>query len=799
MSGDCLSSSQNLKSKIRNRGRRSIRRLSPLVAVPCTLVLVAFAARGESISPLAARGYAVLPVPQRVAVNGSDFEFGERWQLRLEGGVQPDDVAAKSLAEGLQSRFHLKLAPGKSPAGVIYLRVASGSVTVGETTDRNKPVLAEQAYHLGLKPQTIDITANGGPGLFYGVQTLLQLITPRDDRLWLPAGDIVDWPDLELRVIYWDDAHHLDHLDVLKQAVRQAAFFKVNGFAIKLEGHFLYKSAPAIVEPYAMTPSDLQELTDEASRYHVQLIPYLDAPGHVAFILKHPEYAPLRAFSDSNYEFCSTNPDTYKLLYSMYDDLLAANRGSKYFVLSTDEPYYVGLASNSQCEEAARAKELGSVGKLLAEFASKTANYLHDRGRTVIFWGEYPLKPSDIAALPPHLVNGEVYGPDFDPVFKQHGIRQMVYTSTEGEEQLFPDYYILPSTERLHPSSARGGRVREMYEHISFTPARQQADLMGAFIAGWADAGLHPETFWLGYATGPAVAWRASSVSPSELINSFYRQFYGANAQNVGRVYQLMSEQAQYWQDTWETKRSAARTPIWGNSDQIFRPPRPANDQTLPPLPVPSGPLLTLGTDWAQENGKRLQIAGRALAQNEELLDLLRANLVAASYNQYNLEVLISIAEVCRQNLEMILDLGRVSELLKAARDAAGVPNPKRAVAALDAALDAAAGIHEQRNLTLQNTVDTWYKAWYPRVAEANGRRYLDQVDDVKDHHPVRTVDMSYLIYRELLYPLGLWEKETLAARNEYARAHSLPVRSESFNWGDTRRVIPTERVGGED
>jgi hypothetical protein len=755
-----------------------------------SLLLVSRAAQGQSTSPLAARGYSVLPVPQKVLLNGPDFEFGERWQLRLESGVKPDDDAIKSLTEGLQSRFHLKLATSGT-AGLIHLRLAAGSVAIGEATDSNRPALAEQAYHLVLKPQSIDITANAPPGLYYGVQTVMQLITPREHRLWLPEGDIVDWPDLELRVIYWDDAHHLEHLDVLKQAIRQAAFYKINGFAIKLEGHFQYKSAPAIVEPYAMTPAELQELTDEASRCHVQLIPYLDAPGHVAFILKHPEYAPLRAFPGSNYEFCSTNPETYKLLYGMYDDLLAANQGGKYFVLSTDEPYYVGLASNSQCEEAARAKELGSVGKLLAEFVNKTANYLHERGRTVIFWGEYPLKPADLAALPSHLVNGEVYGPDFDPVFKQHGIRQMVYTSTEGEEPLFPDYYILSSTKRLHPSPARAGRVREMYEHISFTPARQQADLMGAFIAGWADPGLHPETFWLGYATGPAAAWRAGSVSPSELVSSFYRQFYGPNAQNVGRLYQLMSEQAQYWNDMWETERSAARTPIWGNSDQIFNPPRPANDQALPPLPVPSGPLLALDSDWAQLNAKRLQIAGNALEQNDELLDLLRANLVAVDYNRYNLEVLISIAELCRQNLEMILNLGRISELMKAARGAAGAPNPTRAVTALDAALDAAAGIHEQRNLALHNTVATWYKSWYPRVAAANGRGYLDQVDDVKDHHPVRTVDMSYLIYRELLYPLGQWATETLAARNEYARAHNLPARSERFDWKDTVSLHP--------
>src|SRR5256884_510550 len=170
----------------------------------------------------------------------------------------------------------------------------------------------------------------------------------------------------------------------------------------------------------------------------------------ISFILKHPQYAPLRAFPSSNYEFCVTNPETYKLLFGMYDDLLEATKGSKYFVLSTDEPYYVGLASNSQCDEVTRAHTLGSVGRLLAEFITKAANYLHDRGRTVSFWGEYPLKSEEITELPNHLVNREVYGPQIDFAYNRDSVRQLVYTSTQGEEPLFPQYYILPSTRRLH-------------------------------------------------------------------------------------------------------------------------------------------------------------------------------------------------------------------------------------------------------------------------------------------------------------------------------------------------------------
>jgi hexosaminidase len=758
------------------------------VLFTCAVLLTGTAVFGQGLSPLASRGYSVLPVPQKVTLTGDDFALDNRWTLQREGAVKENDVAVESLKANLASKFQLNLAgtASGSESGVIRMDLSPNSVSIGDATDKNRAALVEQAYDLSLSPRNVRIAASGAPGLFYAVQTLIQLIRRREGRLWLPEGEIVDWPDVQLRTIYWDDAHHLERLEVLKHAVQQAAFFKINGFAIKLEGHFQYKSAPAVVEPYALARSELQELTDFGLRYHVQLIPYLDAPAHVAFILKHPEYARLRAFPASNYEFCVTSPETYKLLFGMYDDLLEATKGSKYFVLSTDEPYYVGLADNSQCHEVAQARTPGSVGRLLAEFVTKAANYLHERGRTVLFWGEYPLKPEEIAALPSHLVNAEVYGPEFDSAYKKHGIHQLIYTSTQGEEPLFPHYYVLPSSRRLHEKPPGNGRVADMSNLISFTPARQHADLVGVFVAGWADAGLHPETFWLGYATGPAAGWHPASASPAELMNSFYDSFYGPGAFSVGRLYQLMSEQAQIWDDTWDIAHLNVRTPIWGNSDRIFDPPRPGEDQTLPPLPIPSAPDLAVSQDWKQQNSRRLEIASTALQENDELLDLLYTNVKTASENRYNLEVFLSIAGLYRQNLEMLLDLGRTSELLQAAQTAATQGKASEAVAYLDEALDAAAGVQRGRNRALQNATSTWYKTWFPRVAEANGRRYLDQVDDVKDHRPVRTVDMSYLVYRELLYPLQDWASGTLAARNEYARAHKLPGRADQLNWKDT-------------
>ena len=87
---------------------------------------------------------------------------------------------------------------------------------------------------------------------------------------------------------------------------------------------------------------------------------------------------------------------------------------------------------------------MGTVGKVLAEFITKAAGYLHDHGRTVIFWESTRCKPADIPALPPYLINGEVYGPEFHRAFREHGIRQMIFTYTQASEPLSPE--LLPST-----------------------------------------------------------------------------------------------------------------------------------------------------------------------------------------------------------------------------------------------------------------------------------------------------------------------------------------------------------------
>jgi hypothetical protein len=274
--------------------------------------------------------------------------------------------------------------------------------------------------------------------------------------------------------------------------------------------------------------------------------------------------------------------------------------------------------------------------------------------------------------------------------------------------------------------------------------------------------------------------------NPRELMASFYKLFYGSGTQDMEELYQFMSEQAQFYKDSWNVIASNARKGIWGDYDPIiFKPRLPARDQTLPLPPVPSGDLLNRDQGWANENARRLQLASFFFSQNDALMDLPHQNLQSVQFNHYNLQVYVSIAGLYHQNLQMLEVLKQIDTFLNSAQKAAGDAHAEEAVADVDHALNLAREIRAQRNTVYADAVQIWDKDWFPRVEEANGRHYLNEVDDVKDHLPMRTVDLSYLIYRELLLPLGSWYDEVEAARNQYAMGAGLPVRADKLNWNE--------------
>ena len=126
-------------------------------------------APAQTVSPLFARGYTVIPEPQKVSLGASNFSFNSSWQLKLGGGVEKDDVAVDILREDLANRFNIQLGSGGSIGGTLTLNIQPNSVSIGGPLDSNRKSIEDQAYRIDMHQRNIRITANSSTGMFYGV------------------------------------------------------------------------------------------------------------------------------------------------------------------------------------------------------------------------------------------------------------------------------------------------------------------------------------------------------------------------------------------------------------------------------------------------------------------------------------------------------------------------------------------------------------------------------------------------------------------------------------------------------
>ncbi len=106
-------------------------------------------------------------------------------------------------------------------------------------TDKDEAKLSEQAYRLTLSSDQITITGNTETGLFYGIHTFIQLLKEQSGKAVDARSQGEDWPDMELSAIYWDDAHHLEHLDELNAAIQRASFTRSMGLPLSSQAIFI--------------------------------------------------------------------------------------------------------------------------------------------------------------------------------------------------------------------------------------------------------------------------------------------------------------------------------------------------------------------------------------------------------------------------------------------------------------------------------------------------------------------------------------------------------------------------------
>lgn len=700
---------------------------------------------------LRARGYAVLPAPQQVEFGQAELRIDGAWAMQLDG-VGADDMAARAIRDaGL-----LRLGSG---AGRLRLAVRADAVATGA-----EPLCHAQGYLLQIAEGKIEVVGNSHQGLFYGVQTLLQLLDGPQPG-FLPTITIRDWPRYALRIVHWDTKHHQDRPETLKRLFDSLARFKVNAVSMEIEDKFEYPSHPAIGAPGAFTVTEMQELTRYGLDRYVQLIPNVQAPAHMTYVLKHKEFAHLKC-DGNNYQACVEDPEAQRLIFDMYSDCCAATPGVEYFHVSTDEVYYAGI-----CERYRKPYNPENRSLALVEFVKSAHAHLSKLGRKVLIWAEHPLLAEHISLLPNDIIDGVVGNDRMLAEELKHGMRHLAYASMQGEELLFPNYF--PTSDDHGGGGTNQGRLADGFV-VATSGKAARGNPIGTFCATWEDSGLHSETFMLGWATMAQFSWSPGSTTVGQTIADFMDVHYGRSAGGMTDIYQLMQQQARFWQSIWDRPASKVRGPAYGNSRRKH--PYERQDWTLPAPALPSGPDLRIEPVYGSRYGRLVAESPQRLADNDRLIGKLYEGLSRVQRNGFSLEVFLSLAYLMRHTLEMLLAIQNVERTLSSAHEAHAAGDAAQAAALLVRAHGAVGSVVAARAVALRRLEQVWEKSRYPRNRSVGKRQFLHVMDDVKDHFADRRADLSYMTAPEESMGLEQWRGQLAQVIADYARQHGLAV-----------------------
>ncbi|MEV6345138.1 family 20 glycosylhydrolase [Actinoplanes sp. NPDC051851] len=226
----------------------------------------------------------VIPVPSSVRPASAVF-----FPLHLSGTAVSPAPAAPGVAEHLASTLDLPLRAG----GAIRL----------ELDDSGEP----EAYRLEITAASVTLRAGSAAGLFWGVQTLVQLAAGADE---LPGGVIEDRPRFAYRGAMLDLARHFFTPDEVKAHIDLLVQFKINHLHLHLTDDQGWRleipGRPRLTEigggpgtgcdgagPGFLTLAEYADLVAYAADRFVTIVPEIDMPGHVnAALVAYPELTP---------------------------------------------------------------------------------------------------------------------------------------------------------------------------------------------------------------------------------------------------------------------------------------------------------------------------------------------------------------------------------------------------------------------------------------------------------------------------------------------------------------------------
>ncbi len=466
----------------------------------------------------AAQELKLIPEPRHV--HRKEGAFTITTQTRIVATTAEDRVAAETLAEEIESaggnRPSIRISQtAPEGANLIYLGRLGERASLDNGLASRNLVLDdagnEEGYLLEVSPQRVIVAARTAAGVFYGAQTLRQLIQPGDGkRLVCPAVAIRDWPAMRWRGLHDDISRGpIPTMEFFKQQIRTLAEFRLNLFALYIEHVFDYQGHPLIAPgEAALTPTEIKELVEYAARYHVTVLPEQQAFGHLHHVLKYEVYAEL-AETPHGHVLAPVQEKSYELIRQLYAELVPLFPGPL-FHIGADETFELGRGQTK-----ARGEEIG-LGRVYLEHVKRVAEMMALYRKQLLFWHDIAVKYPELLGILPKELVAVIW--DYEPKasfedqiapFKKAGLGVFVAPGASNWNRIYPNLdAALVNIKNL----VRDG---------------QKAGALGMLNTTWDDNGeaIFGMT-WPAVVFGAAAAWQPGESSIEAFQNKYDWAFY---------------------------------------------------------------------------------------------------------------------------------------------------------------------------------------------------------------------------------------------------------------------------------
>ena len=350
----------------------------------------------------------VIPVPLKMEQGTGSFLLSEKTKLytNLQGGeAELWENYLKALP------VQLKEARMKDRKQMLFLLI----------TPKTPQLPSPESYTLSVTSQRIEIRATSGAGLFYGMQTLLQLMQPTSTGSYsVPSVEIEDTPRFAYRGLMLDVSRHFSTKEFIKKQIDALADYKINrlhlhltdaaGWRLEIKKYPLltdfaaWRTDPTwkkwwnggrkylrYDEPGASggyyTQDDIREILEYARQHYITVIPEIEMPSHSEEVLAAYPQLSCSGEPYKNSDFCVGNEETFTFLENVLTEVMELFP-SEYIHVGGDEAGKSAWKTCPKCQKRMKDEHLANVDELQSYLIHRIEKFLNNHGRRLLGWDE---------------------------------------------------------------------------------------------------------------------------------------------------------------------------------------------------------------------------------------------------------------------------------------------------------------------------------------------------------------------------------------------------------------------------